>query len=81
MIELYQFEQCPYSRKVREKLTELHLDWVARSAPKGSPQRQKLIELGGKDQVPFLYDPEKGIKLYESDAIIAYLEKEYGNTA
>ena len=78
MIELYQFEECPYCSKVRQKLTELHIDWIARTAPKGSAQREKLVELGGKEQVPFLYDQKKGVKMYESDDIIAYLEKEYG---
>ncbi len=78
MLELYQFERCPYGQKVRQKLTELDLDWISRTAPKGSKNRKKLLELGGKEQVPFLVDSEKGVKMYESDDIIAYLEKEYG---
>ncbi|MFB6204111.1 MAG: glutathione S-transferase N-terminal domain-containing protein, partial [Candidatus Nanohaloarchaea archaeon] len=28
--ELYEFEGCPYCRKVREKLTELQIDFIAR---------------------------------------------------
>lgn len=78
MIELYQFEGCPFCRKVREKLTELQIDYICRNTPHGSPRRQELVKIGGKDQVPLLVDKEKGIKMYESDAIVAYLEKEYG---
>ena len=35
----------------------------------------ELLEKGKKRQVPFLVDEEKGIAMYESDAIVAYLQK------
>ncbi len=38
------------------------------------PNRAALIERGGKQQVPFFVDEEKGIAMYESDDIVAYLE-------
>lgn len=79
MIELYQFESCPYCARVREVLSDLSLDWISRTATRGSDQRKKLIELGGKEQVPFLVDPEHNVHLYESEDIIAYLKKTYGN--
>lgn len=78
MIELYQKEDCPYCAKVRGVLTDLHLDWVSRTAPKGAKQRQRLLELGGKEQVPFMVDTETGIMMYESDNIIQYLRQHYG---
>ena len=31
-------------------------------------------KIGGKSQVPFLYDKENKIKMYESDDIIEYLK-------
>ena len=34
----------------------------------------RLLNLGGKDQVPFLYNDETEEKLYESNDIIKYLE-------
>ena len=40
---------------------------------------EKLITLGGKRQVPFLINDEDETKLYESDDIIAYLERQSGN--
>ena len=33
----------------------------------------RLLSIGGKDQVPFLYNEETNDKLYESDEIIKYL--------
>lgn len=78
MIELYQKEDCPYCAKVRSVLTDLQLDWLSRTAPKGAPQRQKLLELGGKEQVPFMVDTTTGIMLYESADIIKYLQQHYG---
>lgn len=76
MIELYQFEQCPYCKKVREKLTELNIDYICRNVTKGSKKREILMTMGGKDQVPFLVDLDKGILMYESDKIVEYLTGE-----
>jgi glutathione S-transferase len=82
MIELYQMEHCPYCAKVRRVVEELNLDILLRSMPKGSPKRELLRNMGGKEQVPFLVDttnPEQPVMMYESDDIIAYLEQTYGN--
>ena len=70
MLILYQFEGCPFCAKVRLKLTELQLDWLSKTAPRGSKNREELLKLGGKEQVPFLVDEEKNVKMYESDEII-----------
>lgn len=34
-----------------------------------------LIKLGGINQVPFLYDKDNHVKMYESNDIIEYLSK------
>lgn len=74
---LYQFEACPFCRKVREKLQELNLEYVSKTAARGSLRRAEL-GLHGKVQVPLLIDPNRGRALYESDVIRRYLEAEYG---
>ena len=76
-LSLWNMEGSPYCRKVRETLSELDLEYVARNVPKGSPKRAALVERGGKMQVPFLVDPNTGRAMYESDDIVAYLEAEY----
>lgn len=77
MLELYQFEQCPYCAKVRTFLSDNDIDYISRSCRRGSPNREQLMNLGGKQQVPFLHDPERGESLYESDDIINYLRTHY----
>ncbi len=79
MLELYDFEGCPYCRKVREVLSELDLDYLEHPVAHGSPRRSELKKLGGKVQVPYLVDPNTDAQLYESDDIIAYLNETYGN--
>lgn len=41
--------------------------------------RQELIEKGGKQQVPFLVDHERGISMYESADIVEYIKENYNN--
>lgn len=78
-LELYEFEACPYCRLVRETLTELDLDAMIHPCPKGGKRfRARAQTLGGKQQYPFLLDPNTGARLYGSDTIIAYLGKTYG---
>jgi glutathione S-transferase len=78
LLELYEFENCPYCRKVREVLCELDLDYLCRSVAHGSPRRADLRKAGGKLQVPYLIDPNTGTALYESRDINAYLNEHYG---
>lgn len=99
LLELYSFESSPFSRLVREVMTELELPYTLRSLAKeqvsdiGMPgarltfgkeyepiagsRREALRERGGKIQVPFLIDPNTGAELYESKAIVRYLEETY----
>ncbi len=82
LLELYEFEGCPFCRLVREALTELDLDAMIYPCPKGGARfRPRAIELGGKAQFPFLVDPNTGRQLYESADIIAYLFETYGRRA
>jgi glutathione S-transferase len=81
-LKLYEFEACPYCRLVREALTELDLDALIYPAPHGGKRfRPKVAQLGGKQQFPFLVDPNTGESMYESDAIIDYLYRRYGGRA
>jgi glutathione S-transferase len=79
-LELYEFESCPFCRKVREALTVLDLEAMIYPCPKGGPgYREELKRRGGKAQFPYLVDPNTGKEMYESDDIIAYLFQEYGD--
>lgn len=79
LLELYDFEACPYCRLVREALTELDLDAMIYPCPKGGERfRPRVTELGGKAQFPMLVDPNTAQQMYESLDIIAYLFETYG---
>ena len=51
---LYQAEWCPFSSAVREVLTELGLDFVARQVEPWPEQRSELRAVSGGDLIPVL---------------------------
>ncbi|MCA9666883.1 MAG: glutathione S-transferase N-terminal domain-containing protein [Myxococcales bacterium] len=77
-IEIFEFEGCPFCRKVREVVSELDLEYVCRPCFKGSNNRQRAIEVGGKTLFPLLVDHDAGEVMYESEDIISYLTDRYG---
>jgi len=79
-LELYEFEACPFCRKVREALTMLDLEVMVYPCPKGGTRYRSVVQnLGGKLQFPYLVDPNTGQALYESTEIIRYLYQTYGD--
>ncbi len=79
---LYEFEACPFCRKVREALSILDLDAEIRPCPKGGPTfRPEVVRRGGREMFPYLVDPNTGVEMYESDDIIRYLFERYGTSA
>ncbi|WP_415359713.1 glutathione S-transferase N-terminal domain-containing protein, partial [Escherichia coli] len=43
-------------------------------------KREKLLPImQGKMQVPYLVDPNTGVKMFESAEIVKYLKKQYGS--
>jgi glutathione S-transferase len=81
-LELYEFEACPFCRLVREALTELDLDAMIYPTPHGGKRfRHRVAKLGGKQQFPFLVDPNSGEAMYESADIIEYIYHHYGGRA
>ena len=79
LLQLYDIENCPYCRLVREAFTELDLDVEIYPCPKnGERFRPEIEERGGKAQFPYLVDPNTGEEMYESLDIVAYLFETYG---
>jgi glutathione S-transferase len=78
LLELYEFEACPFCRRVRETLSEFDLDALVFPCPKGGTRfRPRVTELGGKAQFPFLVDRNTGRSMYESADIVRYLRDTY----
>ena len=73
MYELWQTEWCPASRRIRQQLTELGIDYISRQVPVEKDQRVLLRARTGVDSIPVLVTPPGGILVGE-DRITAYLD-------
>jgi uncharacterized protein len=74
MVTLYQAEWCPFSSAVREVLTELGIDFVARQVEPWPQQRAELKALAGSDVIPVLQE-EDGSLYRGTRAIFAHLRE------
>lgn len=79
-LALYQFHACPFCVKTRRTLHRLNVPVALRDAKNDPQHRQALQEGGGRVKVPCLRIEEEGkvTWMYESKAIIGYLEKRFG---
>jgi glutaredoxin 3 len=73
MYELWQTEWCPASRRVRQRLTELGLDYLTHQVPVERDERVLLRERTGADTIPVLVAPD-GQVLVGEEAIGTHLE-------
>lgn len=88
---LYEYESCPFCAKVRDCIAVLGLDVLVYPCPretytqygycKDSRFRPTVQKAGGKMMFPYLEDPNTRKVMYDSDAIVAYLLKEYAADA
>jgi len=74
-MELYQAEWCPHSHKVRQKLTELGLDFTARQVPADPDERDELERRVGTSEIPVLVPDGDGDAVCGEDDILEYLER------
>ena len=73
MLTLYVNPNRPYCIKTMKRAKELHSPIVIKSKEE-KWVTEEVVEKGGTQQFPFLTDSENDTALYESEAIIAYLE-------
>ena len=76
MMQLFQTEWCPSSRRVRQRLTELGVDYVTRQVPVVRSARHVLIDASGSDVIPALV-LDDGTALTGEVAIRAYLDEHF----
>ncbi|GIW69037.1 MAG: hypothetical protein KatS3mg100_531 [Candidatus Parcubacteria bacterium] len=77
---LYVKEGCPFCAKVERFADDAGIPLMYRDITDPA-NGERLLRLGGKRQVPFLVDEARGVQMYESDDIIAYLEEHYAEGA
>ncbi len=83
-LALYQFYACPFCIKTRRVIRRLALPIELRDAQNNVQFRSELEAGGGRIKVPCLrIESEQGEVqwMYESDDIIAYLERRFGEAA
>lgn len=78
MVTIYVKSGCAFCAAVLAKVDDLSLSIEEKNVSEPGVA-EELIALGGKKQEPFLYDKDNDVKLYESDAIVEYLNKTYGD--
>ncbi len=90
-IVLYEYNGCPFCQRLRAVVSELDLDATVYPTPrvtiKGyartgeSRYRPVVAEKAGEVMFPFMEDPNTGISLLDSEAIMDYLRVTYGGGA
>lgn len=73
-MDLYQAEWCPHSHKVRQRLTELGLDFTARQVPADPDERAAMMHATGTNEIPVLITDDGEI-LKGEDEIMPWLDR------
>ncbi|MFN3692909.1 MAG: glutathione S-transferase N-terminal domain-containing protein [Candidatus Paceibacteria bacterium] len=77
MLNLYYKPTCPYSLRVLKANETIKAPLLLLNVRADDRAMDELIKKGGKAQVPYLEDTERGVAMYESIDIIDYLAKHY----
>ena len=76
MLTLWQAEWCPYSARIREALTELRLDFVARQVAADKVNREAMRAETGSDTIPLLV-LEDGTQIDDWKQALEHLHRAY----
>jgi len=77
MLTLFYKPTCPFCQRVLGEAEGMGLTMNLRDISSDTVALEALIEKGGKKMVPFLEDTDRGITMYESGDIVAYLTEHY----
>ncbi len=76
MMTLYVKTGCPYCIKVLNFAKENGIDFELKNIADDAVAAE-LVARGGKRQVPYLVDSNRGVEMYESEDIVAYLREHH----
>ena len=72
-VAVFQAEWCPFSRKVRQKLTELGVSFVAMPVPADRAEREEMRRKVGTDVIPAVLFDDGSVLKGDADEIVAEL--------
>jgi glutathione S-transferase len=67
---------CPASRRIRQQLTELGIDYLTRQVPVECDERTLLRDRTGADTIPVLVAPSRRV-LVGGETISTYLDAHF----
>jgi glutaredoxin len=71
---VYQAEWCPFSRRLRQRLTELGVEWLAVPVEAEPPDRDAMREATGTDIIPVVVLEDGTVLGGDTEDIIAELD-------
>jgi glutaredoxin len=77
MLELYQAEWCPDSHKVRQRLTELGVPFIARQVAPEADDRDQMRAATGSDTIPVLILEDGIVLALDAEKIVGELDRLY----
>lgn len=77
---LYELQGYPYCVKVKDKLSDLNLEYESRMVPSTHAEHREVEEVGGQIGIPVPVDEEHSVEgVPESNDIVDYFEETYGS--
>ncbi|CAA9484177.1 MAG: hypothetical protein AVDCRST_MAG85-850 [uncultured Solirubrobacteraceae bacterium] len=77
MIQVFQAEWCPYSAMLRQRLTELGVDYTIRQVAPQSSDRDDLQQATGQDSIPAVVLEDGTVVAGDTEDIIAKIEEQF----
>jgi len=77
LIQVFQAEWCPYSARVRQRLNELDLPFVALPVPAAKDERSVMQERTGTRTIPAVILPDATVLGGDAAEIITELDKRF----
>lgn len=77
MLTLFYKPTCPFCQRVLKEAEIAGVRFNLKDISTSEEIAEELIAKGGKRQVPYLVDEERGEAMYESGEIIEYIKEHY----
>ncbi len=77
-ITLYRLQACPFCERVVRRLDELDLAFESRFVEPLHSERNVVKRVAGTRTVPVIVDEHTGVTMAESENIVEYLDRTYG---